>query len=79
MADVSFSVEQKVNKKLVKGDASGDGLITPADSEMISQYNQGKITLTPEQKEALDMDGDGDLDGDDIKIIMTIYLNNKNK
>jgi sugar lactone lactonase YvrE len=77
MADVSFSIGQTVNKKSVKGDASGDGLITPADSAMIAQYMAGKITLTPEQIEALDMNGDGKLDGEDIKIIMTIYLESK--
>jgi hypothetical protein len=77
MEDVFFYVNQSVNPsdpKPVKGDANGDGIISPADALLITKHMTGKIELTPEQIEALDMNGDGKLDGDDVKMIMEIYL-----
>ncbi|WP_438434978.1 GLUG motif-containing protein [Gorillibacterium sp. sgz500922] len=75
MADVTFTVEQTVNKKArIKGDGTGDGKVTVADSGMITKYIQGKITLTPEQFEALDMNGDGKLTVEDADLIHALYV-----
>lgn len=74
MAGKTFTVKQVVAKVIIKGDANGDGLITPADALMITQYLTGKITLTPEQFNALDMNNDGVLNNTDVQKIMAIYL-----
>ncbi|MGG1556254.1 dockerin type I domain-containing protein [Paenibacillus ferrarius] len=59
---------------VLKGDANGDGVITPADALLATKYAQGKITLDDEQKKALDMDGDGDVDAVDAQLILNVYL-----
>ncbi|OAS19226.1 dockerin type I domain-containing protein [Paenibacillus oryzisoli] len=59
---------------VLKGDANGDGVVTPADSLLATKYAQGKITLTDEQKKALDMDEDGDVDAIDSQLILNVYL-----
>ncbi|MGG1518167.1 dockerin type I domain-containing protein [Paenibacillus oryzisoli] len=59
---------------VLKGDANGDGVITPADALYVTRYTQGKLTLTDEQLKALDMDGDNDVDADDAQLILGIYL-----
>jgi hypothetical protein len=59
---------------VLKGDANGDGIITPADALYATRAAQGKLTLTDEQIKALDMDGDGDVDTDDAELILNIYL-----
>ncbi|MCD1261193.1 hypothetical protein B5M42_020550 [Paenibacillus athensensis] len=59
---------------VLKGDANGDGLVTPADALMVTKYTQGKITLTDEQKKALDMNNDGYVDAVDAQLILNIYL-----
>ncbi|MEK5025241.1 GLUG motif-containing protein [Paenibacillus sp. FSL M7-1046] len=74
MAGKTFTVKQVVAKVIIKGDANGDGLITPADALMITQYLTGKIMLTPEQFNALDMNNDGVLNNTDVQKIMAIYL-----
>ncbi|PZT55161.1 dockerin type I domain-containing protein [Paenibacillus silvae] len=58
----------------IKGDTSGDGLITPADALLVNKYIKGLITFTPSQIEALDMNDDGVLDAKDSSLIMGIYL-----
>jgi hypothetical protein len=57
----------------LKGDANGDGTVTPADALLVNKYVQGKIQLTDEQLVALDMDNDGDVDAEDAKIILDVY------
>lgn len=75
MEDVSVYVNQSVNPPgAVKGDATGDGVVSPADALLITKHMAGKITLTPEQIEALDMNNDGVLDNQDVRLIMDIYL-----
>ncbi|WP_427180344.1 dockerin type I domain-containing protein [Paenibacillus sp. TC-CSREp1] len=58
----------------IKGDANGDGVITPADALLVNKYIKGLITLTPDQIEVLDMNDDGVLDANDTALIMGIYL-----
>ncbi|MCW3791670.1 dockerin type I domain-containing protein [Paenibacillus sp. LS1] len=58
----------------IKGDANGDGEITPGDALLVNKYIKGLITLTPEQIQALDMNEDGVLDARDSAWIMNIYL-----
>lgn len=58
----------------IKGDANGDGVITPADALLVNKYIKGLITLTPGQIEALDMNDDGVLDAKDSALIMGVYL-----
>jgi len=58
----------------LKGDANGDGQVTPADVLLVNKYIQGKIQLTAEELLALDMDDDGDVDADDAKIMLDLYL-----
>ncbi|KAA8782945.1 hypothetical protein EC604_03675 [Paenibacillus amylolyticus] len=58
----------------IKGDANGDGVITPADALLVNKYIKGLITLPPSQIEALDMNDDGVLDAEDSALIMGIYL-----
>ncbi|BAU27111.1 putative repeat protein (TIGR02543 family) [Aneurinibacillus soli] len=65
--DITYTAYYKA-----KGDANGDGVISPADALLIIQYAQGKITLTDEQKMDLDMNGDGKVDNLDAKIILDI-------
>ncbi|WP_438434979.1 dockerin type I domain-containing protein [Gorillibacterium sp. sgz500922] len=75
MADVTFTVEQAINvKPIIKGDATGDGKVTVADSLLITKYMQGKVTLTPEQFEALDMNGDGRLTKEDADMVQALYV-----
>lgn len=56
----------------IKGDANGDGKVTSADVLLLNNYIKGKITLKPEQLEALDMNGDGKWDAEDVKAILAI-------
>lgn len=80
MTNRTFAVTQAVNAKVViKGDANGDGAVTPADALMITQYTTGKITLTPEQFNALDMNNDGVLNSVDVQMIMAVYLGGAGK
>lgn len=58
--------------KVTMGDANGDGKVTSADALLLNNYIKGKITLTPEQLEALDMNGDGKWDAEDVKAILAI-------
>lgn len=58
----------------IKGDATGDGVLTPADALLVNKYIKGLITFTPEQIEALDMNDDGVLDAKDSTLIMGVYL-----
>ncbi|MDN8588567.1 dockerin type I domain-containing protein [Paenibacillus sp. 11B] len=58
----------------IKGDANGDGVITPADALLVNKYIKGLITLTPSQIEALDMNDDGVLDAKDSALIMGVFL-----
>ncbi|WP_419889705.1 dockerin type I domain-containing protein [Paenibacillus xylanexedens] len=58
----------------IKGDANGDGVITPADALLVNKYIKGLITLTPSQIEALDMNDDGILDSKDSALIMGVFL-----
>ncbi|WP_166240936.1 InlB B-repeat-containing protein [Paenibacillus turpanensis] len=74
MADVSFTVKQIVQSNVLKGDGNDDGLITPADALMITQYLSGTRTLTPKQIQALDVNNDGTLSSLDVQMIMAIYL-----
>jgi uncharacterized repeat protein (TIGR02543 family) len=78
LADATFNVEQTVNaSEIIKGDANGDKEITAADGLLLTKYLTGKITLTPTQIKALDMNNDGKLDDTDFSIIRDIYLNKK--
>jgi len=72
MTPVTFTVTQAVYAK--KGDASGDGLVTPADALLITKYKQSKITLTDEQLQVLDMNGDTVVDENDAKLILQLYV-----
>ncbi|SEK74954.1 dockerin type I domain-containing protein [Paenibacillus sp. OK003] len=58
----------------IKGDANGDGVITPADALLVNKYIKGLIKLTPGQIEALDMNDDGVLDAQDSALIMGVFL-----
>ncbi|MFC4302170.1 dockerin type I domain-containing protein [Cohnella boryungensis] len=60
----------------IPGDANGDGVVTPADALLITKYLKGKITLTADQLEALDMDEDGEITEADATLIMNIYMGN---
>ncbi|MGG4147110.1 dockerin type I repeat-containing protein [Paenibacillus algorifonticola] len=60
----------------LKGDANGDGAVTPADALLITKHLKGKITLTADQLEALDMDDDGEVTEADAALIMNIYMGN---
>ncbi|PAF33321.1 GLUG motif-containing protein [Paenibacillus sp. 7516] len=80
MADTTFTVKQTVNaKQILKGDANGDGIITPADALMVTQHMKGKINLTADQFKALDMDNNGILNNVDVQMIMAIYLGGTGK
>lgn len=59
--------------EIIKGDADGDGRVTAADALLLTRYLKGKITLTPEQQDALDMNGDGVLDELDVQMILQAY------
>ncbi|MDG0814049.1 dockerin type I domain-containing protein [Cohnella rhizosphaerae] len=58
---------------VLKGDANGDGIISPADALLVTKYVSGKLTLTDEQKLMLDMDDNGKIDANDAKLILNIY------
>lgn len=68
----TFTVTQLVAGR--KGDFNGDGVLTPADALIITQYISGKITLTAEQIEQMDMNGDHVLNAEDARLILAIYL-----
>lgn len=70
-ADVTYTAYYT---QLVLGDADGDGKVTASDALLLTKYIKGKITLTPQQLQALDMNGDGKWDEEDIKIILAISV-----
>lgn len=70
-ADVTYTAYYTV---FVMGDADGDGKVTAADALLLSKYIKGKITLTPEQLQALDMNGDGKWDDEDVKAILAVSV-----
>ncbi|WP_136607693.1 dockerin type I domain-containing protein [Paenibacillus dokdonensis] len=70
-ADVTYTAYYTV---VVMGDADGDGKVTAADALLLTKYIKGKITLTPEQLQALDMNGDGQWDDEDVKAILAISV-----
>ncbi|UJF32511.1 dockerin type I domain-containing protein [Paenibacillus hexagrammi] len=59
---------------VLKGDANGDGQVTPADSLFVNKIIQGKVPLTDELKFILDVNNDGKVDAVDAKLILDIYL-----
>jgi len=63
-----------VTVERMQGDANGDGVVTPADALLVTKYAKSLITLTDDQLAALDLDGDNDVDADDAKIILDIYV-----
>lgn len=58
--------------QIIKGDTSGDGIVTAADALMLTKYLKGNIQLTPEELEAADVNGDGVVDDKDVKAILAI-------
>ncbi|WP_152399634.1 X2-like carbohydrate binding domain-containing protein [Paenibacillus cellulositrophicus] len=70
-ADVTYAAYYTA---FVMGDADGDGKVTAADALLLSKYIKGKITLTPEQLQALDMNGDGKWDDEDVKAILAVSV-----
>ncbi|MBJ9992088.1 hypothetical protein IAE55_25650 [Paenibacillus sp. S28] len=70
-ADVTYAAYYTA---FVLGDADGDGKVTAADALLLSKYIKGKITLTPEQLQALDMNGDGKWDDEDVKAILAVSV-----
>ncbi|UPK47140.1 InlB B-repeat-containing protein [Paenibacillus pabuli] len=68
-ADVTYTAHYT---SFVMGDADGDGVVTPADALLLTMHIKGKITLTPEQLQGLDMNGDGQWDEADVKAILAI-------
>ncbi len=58
--------------KLLMGDADGDGKVTSNDALLLKKYITGQMTLTPEQLQALDINGDGKWDDLDVKAILAI-------
>ncbi|WP_260845725.1 dockerin type I domain-containing protein [Paenibacillus sp. Y412MC10] len=70
-ADVTYTAYYTA---FVMGDADGDGKVTAADALLLSKYIKGKITLTPEQLQALDMNGDGKWDDEDVKAILAVSV-----
>lgn len=71
MTSATFQVTQQVLQ--LKGDANGDGAVTPADALIINKYLKGLVTLTEEQKLILDMNDDGKIDAVDAKMILDVY------
>lgn len=49
-----------------KGDVNGDGIITPADAELVAQYILGEKTLTSTQKTAADCNGKSGINIGDV-------------
>lgn len=70
-ADVTYTAYYTA---FVLGDADGDGKVTAADALLLSKHIKGKITLTPEQLQALDMNGDGKWDDEDVKAILAVSV-----
>ena len=63
---------------VVKGDVDMNGVVNVIDARICLQSTLGLITLTSEQQDAADMDGDSDIDRDDcVKIAeKSIGINN---
>nr|WP_261807763.1 dockerin type I domain-containing protein [Paenibacillus sp. N3.4] len=53
----------------VKGDINGDGKITNQDVIMLNNFIKNKIELSDEQKRAADMNNDGLLNAEDVKLL----------
>jgi len=68
-ADITYTAYYSL---YVMGDANGDGSVTTADALILTQYIKGKITLTAEQLQGLDMNGDGQWNEVDVKAILAI-------
>ncbi len=54
---------------LMLGDINGDRVVDVLDARLCLQIAQGTITATPAQRDAADVDGDGDVDMDDAEIL----------
>lgn len=73
----TYSID--VNRELMKGDATGDGKISASDGALITKHITGKITLTPEQFAALDINEDGKVDSQDAILLSAMYTEGKPK
>jgi VCBS repeat-containing protein len=60
-----------------KGDINGDGVITPADANVIYQVTNGKLKLSEEELKALDINGDGQVTNADAAELMKNYVGKK--
>lgn len=67
---------------VIKGDSSGDGILTAEDVAMLMQkvlnsnYKMPVEDIISDYKVILDVDGDGELTGADVSMIMQKVLNN---
>jgi hypothetical protein len=74
-ADTGAAVESAAAGPVaLNGDLNGDGKVTPADVLIVTKFLQGKITLTSEQQAMLDVNNDSEINEEDAKFIMDLYL-----
>ena len=62
-----------------KGDINGDGRINESDRQILSDYLQGRKTLTDYEKSLADINGDSIVDNRDLDILTQIAKENSHK
>ena len=58
----------------IAGDINGDGVMNLIDVLMLYRYVEGVLELTPDELARSDIDGDGDVDGDDALALAGIVF-----
>lgn len=70
--------DPKPTDKVVKGDANKDGKVDSTDYAVVKRYMNGKVTLDEAALKNADVDGSGEVDEKDAKLIMDYVLGDTN-
>lgn len=69
-------VTVKIRLLLAIGDVNADKKLTIEDAELIQQFLNGQVELSPTQQEAADVNGDGKVDDNDLAVIEKYLTSN---
>ena len=60
----------KGNRAYMRGDLNGNGVVEAIDAYIVQQSANGEINLTPQQKKAGDVNADGEVNAEDVTMIL---------